>query len=62
MKTQQEARSEFSILYEDMKAENKYDGGLVNKSDLWEQFIETGIEDGKFPTDAKKWKMPRSTK
>lgn len=62
MKTQDEARREFSILYEEVKADCKRDGGHVTKSVLWDQFIENGIADERLPKDAVNWKMPRSTK
>jgi predicted acetyltransferase len=61
-KTQTEAREEFAKLYESMREENARDGGLVRKSELWEQFIENGIEEERFPPDALTWKMPRSTR
>ena len=62
MRSQDEARKEFSILYEEIKADCARDGGHVTKSVLWETFIENGIENERFPKNAKNWKMPRSTK
>jgi hypothetical protein len=62
MKTQVEARREFAILYEEVKLDAARDGGHVTKSVLWETFIEHGIDDERFPANAVKWKMPRTTK
>ena len=62
MKTQDEARREFAILYEEVKLDAARDGGSVIKSELWETFITHGIEDERFPENATAWKMPRSTK
>jgi len=62
MRTEQQAREEFSTLYEEVKADSRKDGGSITKKVLWDQFIENGIEYERFPKDATAWKMPRSTK
>jgi len=62
MNTEQQAREEFATLYEEVKADAKSVGCAITKKVLWEQFIENGIEYERFPADAAKWKMPRSTK
>jgi hypothetical protein len=63
VKTQDQARREFAIYYEEVNADSKRDGGGgVHKSELWDMFINHGIEEERFPADATNWKMPRSTK
>ena len=60
MQTEQATRQEFSKFWESLK--DAYGSQAGTKSQVWEQFIETKMDNETIPKDATGWKMPRSTK
>lgn len=60
MKTEQQARKEFSAYFLDLKGSMESEGGKVSKSAEWEFFIQHMVDEGDLPLDAINWKCPRS--
>lgn len=56
------ARKEFSIYYQDVKAEQRREGATgrcagLDRDAMWEAFIEKKVEDGEAPKEARNWKL-----
>ena len=52
-----ETRHEFSLYFQDMKADAKREGWTPNRKAEWERFLEMQIEIGDLPKEAINWKL-----